>query len=256
MIYRRRIYRTLPDRVETFTAFFEEYLLPNQRKHGARLVGRYMNEERTEIMALFEYDSMEAYRRIHAAVTADPMHEVAQARRAELGPLYLEYKDEFLTPTGNYHVPKQIVAVSVFVTNQAGECLLVRTNWRPDTWELPGGQVEEGEPLHAAARREVLEETGLEVAIAGVTGVYHNQERGIVNVVFQGQVTGGLLCTSTETQEVAFHPVDPALLDRLVTRPHFRSRIRDAMAGTAVPYEAYRVNPPELLTRLPQGEGN
>lgn len=57
--------------------------------------------------------------------------------------------------------PKHIIAVSAYVLNDKGEALLVKTHWRADTWEPPGGQVEEGKPLDAAVFREVLEETEL-----------------------------------------------------------------------------------------------
>jgi 8-oxo-dGTP diphosphatase len=51
--------------------------------------------------------------------------------------------------------PKHIVAVSAYVVNDKDEVLLVKTHWREDTWESPGGQVEEGEPLDQAVCREV-----------------------------------------------------------------------------------------------------
>jgi 8-oxo-dGTP diphosphatase len=57
MIYRRRTYRVRPEQVEPFTAFFLEYLLPNQLKHGAELIGRWLNQERTEITAVWAYES-------------------------------------------------------------------------------------------------------------------------------------------------------------------------------------------------------
>lgn len=46
--------------------------------------------------------------------------------------------------------PKHIIAVSAFVTNNENEVLLTKVQWRLDTWELPGGQVEEGEALDKA----------------------------------------------------------------------------------------------------------
>lgn len=57
-----------------------------------------------------------------------------------------------------------VPAVGVLVVH-AGAVLLVRRGRAPsaDTWAVPGGRVELGESLAAAAEREVLEETGVEV---------------------------------------------------------------------------------------------
>ena len=235
MIYRRRTYQVRPDQVAPFTAFFQEYLLPNQTKHGARLVGRWVNADQTEIVALWEYHSLEAYQAIQAAVAADDLHRIAQARRAQLPPLYEAVREEFLEPTVTPpRPPRHIVSVSGCVTNGQGQVLLVRTHWRSDTWEMPGGQVEEGEDLITAVIREVHEESGIEAAVDGITGVYSNQEKGIVNLVMRGQAVGGALRTSPETVEAGFF--DPQQARALVTRPHFRTRLDDALNGQTIPY--------------------
>ncbi len=52
--------------------------------------------------------------------------------------------------------------------------LLVRRALEPfkDYWDIPGGFLEAGEHPEEGARREVLEETGLEVKITGLHGIY------------------------------------------------------------------------------------
>lgn len=52
------------------------------------------------------------------------------------------------------------LGVRVLVTDAAGAVLLVRHSYTPG-WHLPGGRVDPGETLGAAAARELLEETGL-----------------------------------------------------------------------------------------------
>jgi 8-oxo-dGTP diphosphatase len=249
VIYRRKTYKIRPDMAEQFTAFFEQYLLPNQLKHGASLVGRWLTESRDEIVALWEYPSHEAYQRIQAAVRQDPMHITAQAVRAELGELFVESREDFLEATGAYAHPRHIVSAAGYITNAAGEVLLVKTDWRRDTWELPGGQVEEGEEPMAALQREIREEAGIEAQIHGLTSVYYNTVRGICNLVFRGVAVGGQLTTSPETIAVQFCHLDESNVAQLITRPHYRSRVLDAMSGRTVPYEAFGVRPYELLQR-------
>ena len=59
--------------------------------------------------------------------------------------------------------------------NAAGEVLVVQERTgpaaRPGFWKLPTGLVNQGEEIHAAAVREVAEETGVDAEFAGVVGV-------------------------------------------------------------------------------------
>ncbi|MGV3465371.1 MAG: NIPSNAP family protein, partial [Heyndrickxia sp.] len=144
-IFRKKVYKVSQEKVQVFTDFFHEYLYPNQMKHGSKLVGRWVNEKRDEIMAIWEYESLEQYHKIEQKIRESELHRLAQEKRKELGNLYIESSQEFLTPTGNYQDPKHIVSVSAYITNEKGEVLLVKNHHRSDTYEMPGGQVEEGE---------------------------------------------------------------------------------------------------------------
>ncbi|WP_456828831.1 NUDIX domain-containing protein [Deinococcus sp. UYEF24] len=65
----------------------------------------------------------------------------------------------------------QLVGAGVLCLNGGGEVLMVR---RADNgeWDIPGGQVEPGEEVQAAALRELREETGLHVTESELLGVF------------------------------------------------------------------------------------
>lgn len=152
----------------------------------------------------------------------------------------------------NVNHPKHIIAVSAYVTNEQGEALLVKTHWRSDTWEAPGGQVEEGEPLDKAVSREILEETGICVRPIGITGVYYNATKHLLSVVFKAEyVSGDLIIQPEEIKEAKFVKLTLSNIDDYITRPHMKSRTIDAMkAKHIIPYETWKVSPYNLLGRL------
>jgi ADP-ribose pyrophosphatase YjhB (NUDIX family) len=60
-----------------------------------------------------------------------------------------------------------------WVEDDDGRVLFIRHPNSPDTWGLPGGGYEPGETLVETARREVREETGVEVRVTGVWKLTH-----------------------------------------------------------------------------------
>ncbi len=73
-----------------------------------------------------------------------------------------------------YRNPKPTVDVVVFSGSQL---VLIRRKNPPIGWALPGGFVDEGETVEAAAIREVREETGLEIHLDHLLGVYSDPRR-------------------------------------------------------------------------------
>jgi ADP-ribose pyrophosphatase YjhB (NUDIX family) len=86
---------------------------------------------------------------------------------------------------------------SALVLDEGGRVLLARRAGDPgaDLWDLLGGFVEEGEEPLAALRREVAEETGLEIEPVGYLGGYPDRygEGGIytLNFYWTARITGG-----------------------------------------------------------------
>jgi mutator protein MutT len=103
--------------------------------------------------------------------------------------------------------------VDAIVRNERGEILLIR---RSDggTWDLPGGAVEPGETPSEALIREAREETGLDVRIISVAGVFggktfrHTYPDGqrieAFSVTFECEIAGGEL-RSADGEATGFH---------------------------------------------------
>ncbi|GAA2056364.1 NUDIX domain-containing protein [Streptomyces cheonanensis] len=92
------------------------------------------------------------------------------------------------------------VSVSGVIIDDAGRALLIQ---RRDNghWEPPGGVVEAGETITDALQREVLEETGITIALpAALTGVYQNMTSLIVSLVFRCEAADGNPVTGPETR--------------------------------------------------------
>jgi ADP-ribose pyrophosphatase YjhB (NUDIX family) len=125
----------------------------------------------------------------------------------------------------NTQPARHSVSVAGVITDDHGRALLIqrRDNHR---WEPPGGVLELAEGIHDGLRREVREETGLDVEPVTLTGVYKNLTRGIVALVFRCKITGGHLTTNEEA--TAFQWASSADVARLMTEA-YAVRVLDAL---------------------------
>ena len=69
------------------------------------------------------------------------------------------------------------------------EILLLRRAVHPGfgDWDLPAGYLDPGESFETAARREAREESGIEVELLGLAGVYHSPDANAVTAVFRAR---------------------------------------------------------------------
>nr|WP_318539555.1 NUDIX domain-containing protein [Terribacillus saccharophilus] len=128
--------------------------------------------------------------------------------------------------------PKHIVSAAAIVQNEHGDILLIKGPRRG--WEMPGGQVEEGESLADAAVREVMEESGIEIEVTKLCGIYQNTESSICNTLFLGKPIGGVCTPSEESLEVGYFPLEQ--VKEMVTWGNFLERIESCLDEERHPF--------------------
>ena len=149
-------------------------------------------------------------------------------------------------------VPIHHVSAAGVVRNEAGEVLLIRGPLRG--WEIPGGVVESHESVQDALKREIWEESGVQVEITGFAGLCKNVELDIVNLEFCCRYLSGEPRGSEESLEVRWF--SPAEALKIVEFPLAKSWLDYILNGAEkVRCFSFRKNPFEILedTLLPAG---
>ncbi|HKW23115.1 MAG TPA: NUDIX domain-containing protein [Ktedonobacterales bacterium] len=101
-----------------------------------------------------------------------------------------------------------------------------------DFWNLPGGGVESGEAPWQAVMREVREETGLEVGVVRLAGLYSWTALDEVIYSFVCRIIGGTLLTQTdETDDARYFKLDNLPANTFLEHA---ARARDAALGRPV----------------------
>jgi len=134
---------------------------------------------------------------------------------------------------------RPVLAVGVVVIDE-GRILLIKRGAAIEhgKWAIPGGKVNYGETLRAAAAREVLEETGLEVEVGAVLWVGETFGEGdppahhIGLVDFAGRVVGGELGAADDADDARFVELAEA---RNFDLPSSMQRLLDALQGSEYP---------------------
>lgn len=154
-------------------------------------------------------------------------------------------------------IPTHIVAVGGIVEDGQGNILLVKT--RDGGWVYPGGQVEVGENLPDALRREIKEESGIDVTVSYLIGVHSNTSihkgyDGVTEIPtkvmfdFVCRPLGGQLGISEETTDSRWVAKDEVL--DLITAPAIRMRYQAYLDHDGGTYYSEYVTHPEFELKL------
>ncbi|SDL04560.1 ADP-ribose pyrophosphatase YjhB, NUDIX family [Glycomyces sambucus] len=140
--------------------------------------------------------------------------------------------------------PNSVVPSAVaFIENEHGEVLLIKRSDNGD-WALPGGAHDLGESIEDTAVREANEETGLDIEVTGLIGVYTNpnhlieygdgEVRQQFSLNFRATAVGGEIKTSSESTQVRWFGADD--LDGLSINSGMQLRIQHGFEHRATPY--------------------
>lgn len=110
-----------------------------------------------------------------------------------------------------------LLAVRAVIRDEQGRCLLLRRSNAckafVGTWEWPGGKVDPGETFDVALRREVVEETGLEIELVGAAGAFAIEmaQQRLAVLCMEAKPSGGALRPSEEHDQSAWVPLSDLL---------------------------------------------
>jgi ADP-ribose pyrophosphatase YjhB (NUDIX family) len=152
----------------------------------------------------------------------------------------IDYYDDPDAPAANSLVP----SANVIALDDAGRVLVIhRTD--NDNWAVPGGAMDLGETLSACAIRETKEETGVDIEITGLVGIFTDpkhiifytsdgEARQEFSVLFLARAVGGEPTPSDESREVVW--VERSALAGLTMDRSMRFRLQHWLDGHTGPY--------------------
>jgi ADP-ribose pyrophosphatase YjhB (NUDIX family) len=150
-----------------------------------------------------------------------------------------DYYNDPDAPPANSVVP----STTAVVTDHQDRIVLIRRRDN-DLWALPGGGMELGESIVDTAVREVKEESGLDVEVTGLIGVYTNpyhvmaytdgEVRQQFSLCFTTRLVGGDILIDPESTDIAC--TNPQDISALNMHPSMRLRIQHYLEHRATPY--------------------
>jgi 8-oxo-dGTP pyrophosphatase MutT (NUDIX family) len=135
------------------------------------------------------------------------------------------------------------IGACAIIFDQARHKVLLTQRSDNGLWCLPGGKMESGETLEECCQREVWEETGLEIRITRLVGIYSNRDQlvvyrdgnqaQIVVLSFEAEITGGEPGISDETTAFGYYSLEE--IAALTMHGRHGERIVDALQNQVTP---------------------
>jgi ADP-ribose pyrophosphatase YjhB (NUDIX family) len=142
----------------------------------------------------------------------------------------------------------EYLVVAGAVVEKDGKIILVQETKPParGLWNTPAGHIEKGESPFEAAKKEVKEETGLDIEITGLVGVYVGKSllhpnRIVAKITFRGSVVGGSIkFNKDEILNVKWFTPSEILAMKDSELRGIRKEIEDFIAGKEYPIDVVR----------------
>ena len=142
----------------------------------------------------------------------EELKKISMELMAQVSDKPMEALKDFFVPSENYPTPK--VDIRGFVLNEKDEILLAKESV-DGKWTIPGGWADIGSTPSEIAKKEIWEETGLEVKVARLLAVYDKQVHPhppepyyIYKLIFLCQITGGELKPGFDMLGADFFPMN------------------------------------------------
>jgi len=136
------------------------------------------------------------------------------------------------------------IGCSATIFNETRQKVLLTRRLDNGLWCLPGGHMESGESVEECCVREVFEETGLQVRVKRLTGVYSNPDQLVIYpdgnqahfvvMNFEVEIVEGELSLSDETSETGYF--SPGEIESMPMHDRHTDRIADALTSQAEAY--------------------
>lgn len=129
------------------------------------------------------------------------------------------------------------VRVALLILKDNKILLIKHRKGNREYWLVPGGGIEVGETVNIALRREMLEETGLNVRVGNFVFSCETigNNRHILHMFFEGKIVGGELKIGNESNLVALSFISLDNINNIVLHPHINDYILEWAKGDFIP---------------------